>query len=59
MASIMELNSKQHLAMMLAQMQINVGKINKVKIKNLKITKDLGVIGEEKFTTKIKDILTL
>jgi hypothetical protein len=34
-------------------------KMNKIKIKNLKITKDLGVIGEEKFTTKIKDILTL
>jgi hypothetical protein len=40
-------------------MQINVGKINKVKINNLKITRDLGVIGEEKFTTKVKDILTL
>jgi hypothetical protein len=40
-------------------MQINVKKIKNVKINNLEIIRDLGAIGEEKFTTKIKDILTL
>jgi hypothetical protein len=37
-------------------MQINVCKVNKVKINNLKIVKDLKTIGEEKFKTKANKI---
>jgi len=37
-------------------MQINVCKVNKVKIKNLKIARDLKTIGEEKFKTKVNKI---
>jgi hypothetical protein len=39
-------------------MEINVCKVNKVKINNLKIT-DLKSIGEEKFKTKVKEILNM
>jgi hypothetical protein len=40
-------------------MQINVGKANEVKINNLKIIRDLGVIGEEEIKTHDKEMLDL
>jgi hypothetical protein len=40
-------------------MKINVCKVNKVKINNLKITRDLKSIGEEFFKTKVKEILNI
>jgi hypothetical protein len=40
-------------------MQINVFKVQKVKINNLKIARDLKTIGEKKFKTKVKDILNM
>jgi hypothetical protein len=40
-------------------MQIIVGKANKVKINNLKIARKLGVISEEEFKTRVKQILNL
>jgi hypothetical protein len=36
-----------------------VGKANKVKINNLKTTKQLKFIGEEEFKVKVKEILDL
>jgi hypothetical protein len=59
MASTMEVDSKQHLVLMHAHMQITIGKTNKVKINNLKIARKLGVISEEEFKAKIKQILDL
>ncbi len=44
---------------MQAQMQINIGKANKVNINNLKTTKNLGIIGNEEFKAKIGEILNL
>jgi hypothetical protein len=40
-------------------MQIIIGKANKVKIKKLKTARKLGVINEEEFKTKVKQILDL
>jgi hypothetical protein len=40
-------------------MQINVCKVNKVKINNLKIARDLKTIGEENFKTKVKEIFNM
>jgi hypothetical protein len=37
----MEVDSKQHHVLLQSQMQIIVGKTNKVKINNLKIVRDL------------------
>jgi hypothetical protein len=34
-------------------------KVNKVKINNLKITRNLKIIGEENFETKVKEILNM
>ncbi len=58
MASTMEMDSKQHLALIQTHMQINVGKANKVKINNLEIVRKLKDISE-KFKTKFKNILDL
>jgi hypothetical protein len=40
-------------------MQIPIGKTNKVKISNLKTIKKLGVINEEEFKVRVKEILNL
>jgi hypothetical protein len=40
-------------------MYISVGKANKVKINNLKTIRDLKILGEEEFKTKVKEILDL
>jgi hypothetical protein len=40
-------------------MQISIGKSNKVKINNLKIIRKLGVINEEEFKPKVKEIFDL
>jgi hypothetical protein len=40
-------------------MQIIVGKTNKVKINNLKIDRKLGVVYEDEFKTRVKQILDL
>ncbi len=40
-------------------MQIIIGKTNKIKISKLKITRKLGVISEEKFRTRVNQILDL
>jgi hypothetical protein len=40
-------------------MQIIVGKINKLKINNLKTIKKLEVNNEEEFKTRVKQILYL
>jgi hypothetical protein len=53
MASTMEMDSKQHLVLMHAHIQIIIGKINRVKINNLKITRKLEVISEEEFKVKV------
>jgi hypothetical protein len=34
-------------------------KANKIKINNLKTIKNLGIIGEEEFKAKVKEILDL
>jgi hypothetical protein len=54
MASTMEVDLEQRLVLMHAHMQIIIGKTNKVKINNLKTTRKLGVISEEKFKTRAK-----
>ncbi len=54
----MEVDSKQHLIMMHAQMHMSVGKVNKIKINNLKKTRDFKFIGGG-FKTKVKEILDL
>jgi len=55
----MEVNSKQCFVLMQAHVQITIGKANKVKIGNLKIARKLGVINEEEFKAKVKQILDL
>jgi len=40
-------------------MQINVHKVNRVKINNLKIVQDLGIIGEEESKAKVKKNLNM
>jgi len=42
-----------------AQMHINVGKGNKIKINNLRTTRDFRFIHEEEFKTKVKEVLDL
>ncbi len=44
---------------MQAHKQITIGKVNKVKINNLKIAKKLGVIGEEEFKAIVKEYFRL
>jgi hypothetical protein len=46
-------------AFLASKVEINNHRLNKVKISNLKTTKDLGVIIEDKFKIKIKSILDL
>ncbi len=55
----MEVDSEKRIILMYAQMHINVGKVNKIKINNLKTTRDFRFIGEEEFKTKVKEILNL
>jgi hypothetical protein len=60
MASTMEVDLKQHLALMAhAHMQISIRKTKKVKISNLKTTRKLWLINEEEFKTRIKQNLDL
>jgi len=42
-----------------AHMHISVGKANKIKINNLKTSRDFKFISEEEFKTKVKEILDL
>ncbi len=53
------MDSKQCHALLQSQMQIIVSKTNKVKIKNLKIVRDLEIICEEEFKEEVKEILDL
>jgi hypothetical protein len=44
---------------LVGKVEINNHRLNKVKISNLKTTKDLGVIIKDKFRIRIKSILDL
>jgi hypothetical protein len=46
-------------AFMAGKVEINNQKLNKVKINNFKITRDLGVIIEDEFRIRFKSILDL
>jgi hypothetical protein len=54
MASTMEVDLEQHLALMQTHVQITIGKTNKVKINNLKNVRKLRLINEEEFKAKFK-----
>ncbi len=55
----MEVNSKQHHVLLQSQIQIIIGKTNKIKINNLKIVRDLKITCEEEFKEKVNEILDL
>jgi hypothetical protein len=46
-------------AFLVSKVEINNHKFNKVKINNLKTTKDLGVIIEDEYRIKVRSILDL
>jgi hypothetical protein len=60
MASQLSSMSNVYDAFLLRKMDINhEGKKNKVKINNLNMAKDLGVIPKKKFRTKVRSLLEL
>ncbi len=58
MASTMEVDLEQCLGWMQAHVQITIGKTN-FKISNLKNARNLRVINEKEFKSKVKQILDL
>jgi len=55
----MEVDLEQRITIMQTHMQITLGKVNEVKINNLKIVRKLKVINEEEFKARVKQILDL
>jgi hypothetical protein len=55
MASTMEMDSKQYHVLFQCKLLLT----RQTKLNNLKIIRDLGIIGEEEFKDKVNDIFDL
>jgi hypothetical protein len=59
MATHFSSTSNVHDAFLISKMDINHDKNNKIKITNLEITRELGIILEDKFKAKVGAILDM